>query len=326
MNLNEIKNKMVDISQSIDRLDLADGSIDMSVKNKVELGMASIYPVDNVTPHLSYLFNTRPVWIGRMVRSSYSDYAFFGIPSNTIINHIYQYKNDNSAYEFNQILGNDFSRTGGILNFKFDSVNVKKLDNFNINSLTFDVTAKYVFNNEYNQDIEVEKFKIISENGTKIKQSTLPDIADDFKRQGIYKDGNYVIKVDPLRIETEQGAIVSSSNEYIDFKGIMTILIYRNKIVYIRLNGTEFKYKIFSYPNMSLLAEGSSNSLKDIYIKNKIYRDGIVGPNIWHSDERTPVNGFILTDARGNVNVVDLYNIIGPKFCTFDLYNTITFI
>lgn len=326
MNLNEIKNKMVDISQSIDRLDLADGSIDLSVKNKVELGMASIYPVDNVTPHLSYLFNTRPVWIGRMVKN-YGDYEFFGIPSNTIINHIYQYKNDNSNYIFNPILGNDFTRTGGILNFKFSNINVKKLDNFNMDTLTFSgPVAKYVFDNEYNQGIEVENFKIISKNAVKIKQSILPDIADDFKRQGIYKDGNYVIKVDPLRVETEQGAIVSSSNEYIDFKGIMTILIYRNRIVYIRLNGTEFKYKIFSYPNMSLLAEGSSNSLKDIYIKNKIYRDGIVGPNIWHSNEHTPVNGFILTSFRENVNVVDLYNIIGPKFCTFDLYNTITFI
>lgn len=324
MNLNEIKNKITNISQQIDRLDLSDGSIDMSVKNKVELCMATIYPVDNVTPHLSYLFNTRPVWIGKFQASSY-DYGVLRGVSN-IMNHIYQYKfrGDNYAVH-NEIMGNDFSRDGSVLNFKYAGIDIEKLENYSMDNLNFASTeAKYVFNNEYNQ-IDIEKFKIIPVNATKIKQSILPDIADTFKSNGIYRDVNYVIKVDPLRVETEQGGIVSSSNEYIDFKGIMTILIYRNKIVYIRLNGTEFKYKIFSYPNMSLLVEGSSNSLKDIYIKNKIYRDGIVGPNIWHHENCTPNNGFIMTSSRGVYNVVDLYNIIGPKFIG-GVYNTITFI
>jgi hypothetical protein len=282
MNLNEIKNKITNISQQIDGLDLSGTSEEeFSVKNKVNLGMASIYPMydnDIVTPHLAYLFNTRPVWNHYCNNSE-----IFRSPENYGNVPLY-YKPENFKYSGN------------------------KLPNIREN-----IIPKVI------SKADTEYF---STNAIKIKQYVLSDLGLSGDMI-IHKGKNLVVKTSPLRVETEQGATIGSSNDYIDFKGFMTILIYENKIVYIRLNGTEFKYKIYSYPNMSLINEGVAASLKDIYIKNRIYREGIVGPNNIMGegfDTVSKTGGFIIksvvdgTDILKNLYVIDLYNIIGPKY------------
>lgn len=282
MNLNEIKNKITNISQQIDGLDLSGTSEEeFSVKNKVNLGMASIYPMydnDTVTPHLAYLFNTRPVWNQYCVNNK-----IFRSPENYWKGYLH----------YNQE------------NFKY---NGNKLPNIEEN-----VTPKVVNKGGYfNRAI-------------KIKQYILSDLGLNGDMI-IHKGKNLVVKTSPLRVETEQGVTIGSSNDYIDFKGFMTILIYENKIVYIRLNGVEFKYKIYSYPNMSLINEGVAASLKDVYIKNRIYREGIVGPNTIIGegfDTVSKTGGFIIksvidgTDILKNLYVIDLYNIIGPKYTLY---------
>lgn len=336
MNLNEIKNKITNISQQIDGLDLSGNTVDeFSAHTKVNLDMATVYPMmdgDKVTPHLAYLFNTRVGWIHTV--------EYGGVIRHSPINVIWGYSSSDNTNPYSSmfISFQNTVRDRGIIRVKATAL--YNMDEFRYIAKTSPASHMYGKNDNGNptHDFLPNSLKTINKNYTfydifnkynmRINQYTPIDL--ELKYGYIHMLNDIQVSLKPLTTLYSDGRVIATSNEYIDLDGIMTLLIYENRLVYIRHTGTEFKYKIYSYPNLNIITTGVSNNLRDIYIKNKIYRSGIIGPTIDRNKssefkQNLTDNGFIIQRSKMNsrdenysdIRIIDLYNIIGPNYLIF---------
>lgn len=333
MSLSKVKNKLSNVFQLLERTDLsASGEADNSIAEQVDLDLATIYPCqhDGVTPHIAYLYNTRMGW----VQSGLTPNDAF---ESTPVNVMYQ-----NNYNFGMYNLENCNRTNGLItcsyllgqiyhkaknyghNYKFDKM--ERVYQINIPP----AGEKYEL---FNTNIAVKLGNFINNgfnlNKTYLKQTYASDIYIDSDKV-LHRANNITVKINPLRtINSNTNQVIGSSNEYINMTGVMTVLIYNDKLVYIRHDGLNFTYKIYSYPNLSLIKTGTESSLRNIYIKNNIRREGLIGPtgsayNNNSVEYSTIFNntGFVLNiqsvymSGRGykpsDVRIIDLYNIIGP--------------
>ena len=335
MTLSKVKNKLSNVFQLLERIDLsASGETDNSITEQVDLDLATIYPhkVDTVTPHIAYLYNTRMGWVqmGETIVN-----AFDSTPVNVM------YIGGNSFGIYNL---ENCSRTNGLItceylvkilynkrttyrhNYKFDKI--KELYNFGrANGIRYEIFNTNIANNlggSINSGFNLNKVYL--------KQTYASAIHINSDKV-LHHENNITVKINPLRtINSNTNQVIGSSNEYINMTGVMTVLIYSDKLVYIRHDGLNFTYKIYSYPNLSLIKTGTESSLRDIYIKNNITREGLIGPTGSSYSvgvtSYVPVfnnKGFILNqhigsdiDGYSNSQVIDLYNIVGPMIIITD--------
>lgn len=338
MSLSKVKNKLSNVFQLLERTDLsATGEADNSIAEQVDLDLATIYPhaqEDIVTPHIAYLYNTRIGWV-QIVESPSS------IASTTPVNvmykggrkfGIYNLENcnrTNGLITCEQFIA-DVSLTAAGHNYKFN--NMKKLYNF---GRVAEGNGYEIFNTNIVSNLGGSVNNGFNLNKTFLKQTLASAIyinKDSVLHSSI---DNIIVKINPLRtINSNTNQVIGSSNEYINMTGVMTVLIYSDKLVYIRHDGLNFTYKIYSYPNLSLIKTGTETSLRDIYIKNNITRQGLIGPigsNYQANDgEHLPIfapTGFVINIVRNYISgryetdaiqIIDLYNIVGPMVAVTD--------
>lgn len=333
MTLSKVKNKLSNVFQLLERTDLsATGEADNSIAEQVDLDLATIYPhkVDTVTPHIAYLYNTRMGWV-QMGETPVN--AFDTTPVNVMYTGgnnfgIYNLENcsrANGLITCEYLISSIYSkRTNYGHNYKFDKI--KELYTFGrINGIGYEIFNTAIANNlsgAVNNGFNLNK--------TYLKQTYASAIHIDSDKV-LHRANNITVKINPLRtINSTTNQVIGSSNEYINMTGVMTVLIYSDKLVYIRHDGLNFTYKIYSYPNLSLIKTGTESSLRDIYIKNNITREGLIGPtgSGYNAGETSyaPIfnnKGFVLNYKQtgsirdGNrrysdLQVIDLYNIVGP--------------
>lgn len=333
MTLSKVKNKLSNVFQLLERTDLsATGEADNSIAEQVDLDMATIYPhkVDTVTPHIAYLYNTRMGWV-QMGETPVN--AFDTTPVNVMYTGgnnfgIYNLENcsrANGLITCEYLISSIYSkRTNYGHNYKFDKI--KELYTFGrINGIGYEIFNTIIANNlsgAANSGFNLNKVYL--------KQTYASAIHIDSDKV-LHRANNITVKINPLRtINSNTNQVIGSSNEYINMTGVMTVLIYSDKLVYIRHDGLNFTYKIYSYPNLSLIKTGTETSLRDIYIKNNITREGLIGPTgsgyIVGETSYGPIfnnKGFILNYQQtgsvrdgnrrySNLQVIDLYNIVGP--------------
>ena len=334
MTLSKVKNKLSNVFQLLERTDLsATGEADNSIAEQVDLDLATIYPHhsnDTITPHIAYLYNTRIGWV-----------QMGGNPANafdtTPVNVMYTGGNNFGIYNLENcsringlitceyLVSNIYSkRTEYGHNYKFDRM--KQLYTFGrINGIGYEIFNTTIANNlsgAVNNGFNLNK--------TYLKQTYASAIYIDSDKV-LHRANNITVKINPLRtINSNANQVIGSSNEYINMTGVMTVLIYSDKLIYIRHDGLNFTYKIYSYPNLSLIKTGTESSLRDIYIKNNITREGLIGPtgsgyNVGGTSYSPVFNnkGFVLNYQQtgstrdgnrrySNLQVIDLYNIVGP--------------
>ena len=335
MTLSKVKNKLSNVFQLLERTDLsASGEADNSIAEQVDLDLATIYPhhsSDTVTPHIAYLYNTRMGWV-QMGASPVN--AFENTPVNVMYTGgnnfgIYNLENCNRTNglittEF--LISNIYSkRTECGHNYKFDRM--KELYTFGrTNGNKYEIFNTIIANNLGNSAVN-SGFNLSK---VYLKQTYASAIHIDSDKV-LHRANNITVKINPLRtINSNTNQVIGSSNEYINMTGVMTVLIYSDKLVYIRHDGLNFTYKIYSYPNLSLIKTGTESSLRDIYIKNNITREGLIGPTgssySVNYTSYVPIfnnKGFVLNyqqtysisgeDRRyNNPQIIDLYNIVGP--------------
>lgn len=333
MTLSKVKNKLSNVFQLLERTDLsATGEADNSIVEQVDLDLATIYPhkVDTVTPHIAYLYNTRMGWV-QMGETPAN--AFDTTPVNVMYTSgnnfgIYNLENcsrANGLITCEYLISSIYSkRTNYGHNYKFDKI--KELYTFGrINGIGYEIFNTIIANNlggAINNGFNLNKVYL--------KQTYASAICIDSDKV-LHRANDITVKINPLRtINSRTNQVIGSSNEYINMTGVMTVLIYSDKLVYIRHDGLNFTYKIYSYPNLSLIKTGTESSLRDIYIKNNITREGLIGPTgSGYSVGETsygPIfnnKGFILNYQQtgsvrdgnrrySNLQVIDLYNIVGP--------------
>lgn len=344
MSLSKVKNKLSNVFQLLERTDLsATGEADNSIAEQVDLDLATIYPsneADTVTPHIAYLYNTRIGWV-QMGTTPFG--AFGTTPVNVMYNSSGSASGRHKNY-FHMCCFENCDRTNGLItsemlqsisittsghNYKFDKM--RELYNF----------GKLIYNKYEISNINIANYSIygISKgfnlSKVNLKQTYASAIYIDSNKV-LHRANDITVKINPLRtINSNTNQVIGSSNEYINMTGVMTVLIYSDKLVYIRHDGLNFTYKIYSYPNLSLIKTGTESSLRDIYIKNNITRKGLIGPtgsNEAISDGTTTASfhnkGFVLNvqktdpsyhrNIRYDIRVIDLYNIIGPMIVVSD--------
>ena len=334
MTLIKVKNKLSNVFQLLERTDLsATGEADNSIAEQVDLDLATIYPVEagvNVTPHLAYLFNTRLGWFQAGTSFTSSD-CFLSSPVNGF------YRNNVYLTEKFGRLNGSLSIIGGSCEYKEQyhnhKYNYEKLyENIERDLGRSTLLEIKLINNDNTTSLTQRGYSsdFNSNNKNIFKQVYASSIVKNNEGYIHNLDG-ITVAVNPLRtMNTNTKTVIGASNEYIDLTGIMTIMIYNTKLVYIRYDGTRFNYKIFSYPNLSLISSGVETSIRNIYIKNNITRLGIIGPtgiSLRISDYESisstiNTNGFICKiHGKSSYNaikpsytheVIDLYNIIGP--------------
>lgn len=351
MSLSKVKNKLSNVFQLLERTDLSvTEESNNSIAEQVDLDLATIYPhysSDTVTPHIAYLYNTRMGWV-QMGTSPFT--AFETTPVNAFYsgssNYSGRYRNYFTMYNFENcnrtnglITSEDLSRClilGGTSqnhDYKFD----RMLRSYNFSKSDYN---KYeIFNTYIAGYMNKTITGVFNLSKVHLKQTYASALCIN-EAKILHNANDITVKINPLRtINSNTNQVIGSSNEYINMTGVMTVLIYSDKLVYIRHDGLNFTYKIYSYPNLSLIKTGTETSLRDIYIKNNITREGLIGPTgsneVISDGERIPLfhdKGFVLniqrTDSRYNRNfeydlrVIDLYNIVGPMIVvTDDLIN-----
>lgn len=334
MTLSKVKNKLSNVFQLLERTDLsATGEADNSIAEQVDLDLATIYPhhsIDTVTPHIAYLYNTRMGWVqmGENPANAFD---------TTPVNVMYSGGNNFSVYNLENC-----SRINGLItceylvssiyskrtvsghNYKFDRI--KQLYTFG----RIDGIGYEIFNINIANNLSGAVNNGFNLNKVYLKQTYASAICIDSDKV-LHRANNITVKINPLRtINSNTNQVIGSSNEYINMTGVMTVLIYSDKLVYIRHDGLNFTYKIYSYPNLSLIKTGTEASLRDIYIKNNITREGLIGPtgSGYNAGETSygPIfnnKGFVLNYQQtgstrdgnrrySNLQVIDLYNIVGP--------------
>ena len=334
MTLSKVKNKLSNVFQLLEHTDLsATGEADNSIAEQVDLDLATIYPhkVDTVTPHIAYLYNTRMGWVQmgetpvRAFETSPVNVMYSG-GNNFGIYNLENCNRTNGLITCEFLISSIYSkRTNYGHNYKFDKI--KELYSFGrTNGNKYEIFNTIIANNLGNSAVN-SGFNLSK---VYLKQTYASAIHIDSDKV-LHRANNITVKINPLRtINSNTNQVIGSSNEYITMTGAMTVLIYSDKLVYIRHDGLNFTYKIYSYPNLSLIKTGTESSLRDIYIKNNITREGLIGPtgsgySVNYTSYATAFNnkGFVLNwqqtgsvsggDRKySNLQVIDLYNIVGP--------------
>ena len=335
MTLNKVKSDITSVFNTLKNMDLTvDNNGEYSIATQVDLDLATRYPTRaKVTPHLAYLYNTRAGWAqyivytGRLyepinqfisLSGSYHDFVWLNSDKTTrngsfleckvyamltdVRFHLpYSNTTDLVGYMKNHL--NNF--TTETVRF-CDSYNSKGFPNHPFSSYYMLYTFKYGY---LSKPIVVNQSHMIN----------LPmDIDSSNMYMIIHNDGVTKVGLQPLRtMRSDSGAVIGSTNQYIQMNNNMTILIYTNKLVYIQKLNNSYDYKVYTYPQMNLIKTGTENQLRDIYIKNNLTRTGLIGPKISSTDETKYLylNGFVLNyNAYGISYIIDTYSMIHPKF------------
>lgn len=332
MSLSKVKNKLSNVFQLLERTDLsATEESNNSIAEQVDLDLATIYPCqhDAVTPHIAYLYNTRMGWVQM---GSTPITAFESTPVNVM------YRGGTNFGIYNL---ENCNRTNGLITTEYLVSDIySKSTNYGHNYKFDKIKELYTFGRSANNKYEIFNTIIANNLGGAInngfnlnkvylKQTYASAMPINSNDKILHSANNITVKIDPLRtINSSTNQVIGSSNEYINMTGVMTVLIYSDKLVYIRHDGLNFTYKIYSYPNLSLIKTGTETSLRDIYIKNNITRNGLIGPTgcgytVGNTNSYSTVfnnKGFVLKvsvrytydSSSTDIQIIDLYNIVGP--------------
>lgn len=328
MTLNKVKSDITSVFNTLKNMDLTvDNNGEYSIATQVDLDLATRYPTRaKVTPHLAYLYNTRAGWAQYIDR----EYGILQEPINQFVSF------DGSYHTFTWLNSDKSTRNGLFLECKSysvidaenhipfrigeDPVNYMKnhLNDFSTNTVKF--------YDDHASDLNLHVFSIYDQRSRLINRigqshmSNLPQVDDGSYKPAVHDDGVTKVGLQPLKtMSSNSGAVIGSTNQYIQMNNNMTILIYTNKLVYIQKLNNSYDYKVYTYPQMNLIKTGTENSLRDVYIKNNLTRTGLIGPSIKSSDNDKYLflNGFILDySIYGVSHIIDVYSMVCPEYAS----------
>lgn len=323
MTLNKVKSDITSVFNTLKNMDLTvDNNGEYSIATLVDLDLATRYPTNGkVTPHLAYLYNTRAGWAQYINR-----HGFTLNPINQFVSSGWS----NEIVQSHWLNSDKTTRDGLFLKCRVYNILESRIS-IRTNSDSRDL-PEYMKNNlnrmsssevEFHDGLpysswlnrNVFKYKEGGKPRT-IYQSHMSDLTSGSSII-IHDDGVTKVGLQPLRaMRSDTGAVIGSTNQYIQANDNMTILIYTYKLVYIQKLNNSYDYKIYTYPQMNLIKTGTENSLRGIYIKNKLTRTDLIGPVIQGSSGGLKfLNGFILDfNQYGVSHIIDVYTMTCPKF------------
>ena len=320
--LNKVKSDITSVFNTLKNMDLTvDNNGEYSIATQVDLDLVTRYPTRaKVTPHLAYLYNTRAGW------AQYIDeHGILLDPINQFVSF------DRSYHNFTWLNSDKTVRNGSFLECKAYgmvsdvtnhlpfSIGGDSVDYMKNHLNDFSTTTVKFYDDHIGLNLHI--FSVYDNRSRLINRITQSHMVDLTGGASIIIHDDRVIKVglQPLRtMHSDTGAVIGSTNQYIQMNNNMTILIYTNKLVYIQKLNNSYDYKIYTYPQMNLIKTGTENSLRDIYIKNNLTRTGLIGPVIEPNNESKKfLNGFILEyNTYGVSYIIDVYSMMCPEFAS----------